>query len=816
MSGTDTLSSSYQLVPTFQVRTTGVPFDALTGLATPGAVAAARETVAKWEAVARTVDGALEGLRAGPSNVGLRKRDKLRRAIGMQLPIDKPDAGLPESVRAYAAAHSDAEAQSSAFECVLEHELNVSAAVLHQAARRYIAGYAVFASPSLAALVSKLAGEDPGAETWDPKRDRHLLLYLQRLATKNETFSAFGPSAWGSVKECLEGIALSSPRALRRHAYLERWVAEVVVSAMNRDPATRAEVAPRVHPCGYLEGPTFCRLDTGGRVTLEAEEVALVRACNGGTPAHALNSPARLAKLAEAGVLIWAVECPALVADRISELLSEVRAWRDCAARGRWEPILAALAALPEEFADDQRPAARCAIMKRASQLLESIEAVLPAPPQRVLYRATNPIGEECVLDVDVHLGRKCADGLATRAAPWLDLWRDTVAFAAHRANEKLRALHAKVGQGSALVPLPSLLAAAEAVNLSLPVNGVPALAYLAFQEVNAVFRAQLESRLDQREVELSADDCGVVRRCFVFPQATPFAYPSADLQVAAKDLTQIEAGEHRWVIAELHGGAVALQHGIYWGCPDRASFDGWVRTMASGPTADWGFAGADLATHTTIHYEALGDLFTYLGPSSASRPWATARSAEALVYVTDDGDVRLRVHGRDCGSFARSWVLPLGLHPFVFSFAPHTPRLTLCGVVVQRETWTINLGDMPHAPYRKRSAFLVSDADRLRESKAIPRYIYIRPTQAAVRRLGAGGRDKDVKPVFIDLESYPFLEVLARWMAKHRELEVVEMLPAPDDLPWRTEEGRYTFELRTLLAPRGASRGSYEPSNHP
>lgn len=71
------------------------------------------------------------------------------------------------------------------------------------------------------------------------------------------------------------------------------------------------------------------------------------------------------------------------------------------------------------------------------------------------------------------------------------------------------------------------------------------------------------------------------------------------------------------------------------------------------------------------------------------------------------------------------------------------------------------------------------------------------------MRRLGAGGRDKDVKPIFLDLESQPFLEILARWMARHGELEVAKMLPAPDALPWRDEAGRRTFELRTLFEPR-------------
>ena len=80
--------------------------------------------------------------------------------------------------------------------------------------------------------------------------------------------------------------------------------------------------------------------------------------------------------------------------------------------------------------------------------------------------------------------------------------------------------------------------------------------------------------------------------------------------------------------------------------------------------------------------------------------------------------------------------------------------------------------------------------------------FISARPNRS-LRRSGVEGRDKDTKPVFIDLESYLFLEILHRWLTKAGELEVTEMLPTPDQLLWREADGRRTFELRTLILPR-------------
>ncbi len=92
---------------------------------------------------------------------------------------------------------------------------------------------------------------------------------------------------------------------------------------------------------------------------------------------------------------------------------------------------------------------------------------------------------------------------------------------------------------------------------------------------------------------------------------------------------------------------------------------------------------------------------------------------------------------------------------------------------------------------------------ERLRAAKDWPRCIYARPTEQALRRSGVEGRDKDTKPIFVDLESYLSLEMFHHALVKAGELEITEMLPAPEDLCWRGAEGRHTFELRTLITPR-------------
>jgi hypothetical protein len=123
--------------------------------------------------------------------------------------------------------------------------------------------------------------------------------------------------------------------------------------------------------------------------------------------------------------------------------------------------------------------------------------------------------------------------------------------------------------------------------------------------------------------------------------------------------------------------------------------------------------------------------------------------------------------------------------------------------VVVQRRSWTVTVEELGAGDFTGISRDLVVAVERLRAARELPRHVYIRPTEQALRRSGVEGRDKDTKPVFIDLESYLFLEILHRWLTKAGELEVTEMLPTPDQLLWHEADGRRTFELRTLILPR-------------
>jgi hypothetical protein len=266
--------------------------------------------------------------------------------------------------------------------------------------------------------------------------------------------------------------------------------------------------------------------------------------------------------------------------------------------------------------------------------------------------------------------------------------------------------------------------------------------------------------------------------------------------------------GAYQWIIGELHPPVALLHHGAYWSCPDRLALSTALEsTVCGSPSFHFGIFAADFTAHTTVHlFDALPNLTSFVADQRGNPNWRTIRPANAEVFVDEsNGDVGLRTIGTHdyLGSFARNWIIPLGFHPFHFGRAPHIPRLRCGKVIVQRRSWTVGLGELAPGNYSGVSRDLILAVEHLRAEKNWPRHIYIRPTEQALRRSGAEGRDKDTKPVYIDLESYLSLEIFHRWLTKSGELEVTEMLPDPDHLCWQETDGRRTFELRTLIVPR-------------
>lgn len=790
----------------------GVPFEIVARLATTATAVAARELLARQAEFVRAkteVEHLLRRRGHGLSEELFRAWRKAIRTGTMPPAADPPSRAFAVCWEC-ASNLATAEAQ---LDQSLRQELDPARHALLTSAQTFLPPYLVFVAEGLRERLSKQSSRDhvplPPRRKEDRAHERHLLLFLQRVCAKNDSLSEFGPEGWGIIEGKLRDLKLAPlPGIAEREVFLERWTAHGVAAALNADPEMRVELSPRLHPNGRIDGNQFIFTDTAETTSLDPKTVEILLRCDGTTPAYSFGEEIdALEQLAAQNMIRWEVEVSALDPHAFDVLISDILRWRDSPVRARWLELLQPIAALPSKFAQAKETTSRAEIMDEARRQLQNLGAARETS-DRFLYSAANPIGEECFRECHFSIGEDLINEVTTEAEPWIDLWRDNYAFVASRVAAGLRALFEKAPLQNGAIPLPAFLRHCETQRMPLTGPAMVALAHMAFQEVKAAFRERMRHRPEAAEWELTAADCHFIRETFQYEKFDEFTYPSADLQLEARSVEAVARGEYRWILAELHPPVALLHHGFYWSCPDKAELGRALASTVRGcPSFHFGFFAADFTATTAVRMlDAIPERMSFVAPQRGNPRWRIILPAEIEVYVDEkNGDVCLRTRGAReyLGSFARAWVIPLGFHPFHFGRAPHMPRLRCGRVIVQRRSWTVTFEELGPGNYTGISRDLVVAVERLRAEKGWPRYVYIRPSEQALRRSGAEGRDKDTKPVFIDFESYLFLEIFHRWLTKAGELEVSEMLPDPDDLLWQEPDGRRTFELRTQIVPR-------------
>ena len=720
----------------------GVPFEEIATIGTTRISDAARDLINAHERFLNVKNGAVALLSQRENGLTADEFYELRSAVRASR-VPNFESDRPE-IAAYAAAARQVVGREDQLRRTLDQEVANSRGRLNELARSILRRYLVFGGTGTAGLLAESVSPEHQLRPRNKRareRERHLLLYLQRVAAKNDTFSEFGPSGWGQIDSTVKGVTIApQPGIKKREAFLERWTAHAVAEVVNLDEGTPHLVVPALEPYAF---DVLCR---------------------------------------------------------------DVAKWPE-PVREKWTSILRPIAELPKKFAAAHKTEERRSILAEATSHLQLLGAN-GRESNRFLYSARNPIGEECFRECGFVIGRQLIDEVTLDAAPWIDLWRDSYAFVASRVAAGLRRVFERAAGGGEGLPMPAFLRACEEAKLPLTGPGLIALAVMAFQEVKAAMRERLAPHAHDEEYNLTPADCHIVRQKFTYPAFDEYTYPSADLQLSATSIEAVSRGDYQWMLAELHPPVALLHHGGYWSCPDKnALSESLSRTVAGKPNFHFGFFAADFTSHTTVRqFDALPNHSCFVAAQRGNPKWRTIAPDQAEVFVDQKtGDVGLRKMSDHeyLGSFARAWVIPLGFHPFQFSIDPHTPRLRCGRVVVQRQAWVVRLDEMPVGDYTGISRDLVVAIEELRARKHWPRYVYVRPTEQALRRSGAEGRDKDTKPVLIDLESYLFLEIFHRWLVKAGELEVTEMFPDPDHLLWQEPDGRRTFELRTLIVPR-------------
>lgn len=119
-----------------------------------------------------------------------------------------------------------------------------------------------------------------------------------------------------------------------------------------------------------------------------------------------------------------------------------------------------------------------------------------------------------------------------------------------------------------------------------------------------------------------------------------------------------------------------------------------------------------------------------------------------------------------------------------------HRPRVSVDGMVWLREVWRVGPGELAALSTARTPTAALVAAHRLRERLALPRFVYVKA-------------DGEPKPVFVDLESVAYCDMVAHLVAGRAGAVVSEMLPDPDELALHCSQGAFTSEIRMSVLVR-------------
>lgn len=657
------------------------------------------------------------------------------------------------------------------------------------------------------ALLRRPAG---AADSQTRRHERLVALYLQRYCVKNETIGFFGPVGW--VSHAAEGPALTAapgPGLLDgRSVYFEYWCIDALARRLGGDPRLRPQLAPRRMPAVRMEGSTLC-YGAGKRVELPVPYAALFLACDGERPAQAIAREAAacgdgfsteeealeaLAELHTKGLVAWGLDLSTSGDGRPERALRAalLRA-EPCPAR---EDALSSLDALERARDAAARAAGDAPAVDRALGALEDEFTRLAGVPARrsagMAYAGRTPVYEDCRRAGAVQLGPE----LRVRLAPPLALVLQSARWFTHAIAERYRsallALHRELRQalGTPAIELgifwqrvPELFPGTS--------GGGPSIVSEVVQELAARWARLLGIEDGGRRIERSAAELrGPVRELFAAPcPGWPSArYHSPDVLVAAGSVEEIQRGRYLLVLGELHAGLntvlspmflkehpdpEALVRARELDLPDPCIAPVWSRARSRADVSSPARHDVDLEDGAVPSWR----------PRSNVVPFAE-------LQVELAGDERLVVRTRD-GSRSFDVIAFLEQHLIAeahgrFSLlppAPHTPRVSVDGMVLARERWQLSGADIPVKAERWQDRFVAVRG--WARAHGLPRCVMVRVPEQP-------------KPVFLDLTSPVYVEIFAGLCRQAAQVTLTEMLPGLDEL-WLTDAAgeRYTSELR-------------------
>jgi aryl carrier-like protein len=770
----------YRLTRNFVLRTTGFPIELIDGLGNSHLAAVTDQALAARQ---RCADEA-QTLLSSPLPLSRSARRKIKQV----LPLNGDAGGvIPREVKEYNLRFArEAELRQQALEVYQEELENTRRRLYKTVVSEPFQQVLLLSSPELSRFTPTQL--DPPALRNSHIRQRELswVSYLQRVTTKNETVSFFGPCAWGEFdpqENAAARVELCEQPVDKRIVYIERWVCEALAACMSDDPEVQPLLPLRLADALIIRGDQV--ILNGKSRALTQEEGDFLRSC---AVSAQKDTSALAQKLVEQKYLIRDVQ---LSPDPLPfrTLQKVVVSWPNQPARNKWQGRLEEIERCRVAIESAEGLEARRSAISKLTATLKSL-GLNDHVGAQTLYASRLPINEDCRLATrKLALGKPFMEQLLEDAVPWYDLWRDMAGLYATRLHESME--QAVQGMGQKSIPLPMFWSAI--------VKAQKQLAAIE-TEIQKTWHKQLGDRSNQPVVVLTQEDTAFLRNNFRFRSMKAFDNLSPDLQIIAADAQAISDGRWNLLIAEIHPDFTSWQHCFFVWCPDPEGFAKDYASQGEGSTAVLGqFPPYFSSAHTSLWIYPLAHQWTFIG-APAANGFRSVRTADVSVVITQDDVLLTDSSGHVLGSLLHTWRTSLNTHRLVLGGdASHSPRLQVGRVIVQRESWLLEPDPALCEAVKGGGYAAFAGLREFQTRHRLPEQVFVRAHLPQRLTL-----DKDIKPVFMDFRNPLLVEMLGKMILRLKKLLFTEMLPKPDECWLKGSQGRHSSEFRTVIMASG------------
>jgi Lantibiotic dehydratase, N terminus len=668
------------------------------------------------------------------------------------------------------------------------------------------------------ALRAKGAGGPLNART-----RQHLRLawsYLQRLCSKNDTASFFGPIAWGRFASSgerppppaeLAAVTRAPGSWLRaRRVFFEHWALQLVADAISGDPEVAPFLPLHVNPGCHIEGDRL-RIPIDRSVPLPRPAAEALRALSVGAPGWPRAAGELAARLAEEagsglgaaedllasllakGVLSRRLMIPTAMPRPEAVLTEALDALPDaCAGRDRWRAFVGELLALRDAFerADLEERRRIDAALSRA--LLERCGASLTREAGK-MYIGRYVLYEDCARDLDLVLSGELRGELEAALGPVLEAFRGMMAAVAAAITARWMEAYAALDGGDDGV---DFLRFHRQVRERVDVGEIVARVRERLRDAwSSVLpppgEAPEELALSPADLRRFGEQVGAWTAELAAPLPLECEVHSPDLMIAARSLEDLCAGRYRVIVGEIHPGVHTVSQAVAQPfCPFVAELLEETRALLS-PESVVLVDPPESYQRSNINWLDCDVLHELVPPGCASRLPPERRIPAGRARVVVEGG-RLRCRDPESGrSGDLLTVMPGAFHRAAFQLSrevlggDYPARLLSGRLVLKRRTWQLDPGSLPEVERPGEEAESFAALSRWARARGLPRWVFL-------------SSDREPKPIFVDFQSPMAVDLFYKVARQASAARVSEMRPSPEELWLRDERGAYTCELRT------------------